>query len=452
MKIVLIGCGTIGKTILEQLATEQHTITLIDTEKDKIAALIEKYDVNGVIGNGASLDIQLEAGVKQADLVIATASSDEINILASIVAKKIGCKNTIARIRNPEYYNQSSILKDELGLSMVVNPELDTAHEILNMISLPSIAKIEHFAKGKVTMLEILIDKHNPLVGETLISISKKFKTKVLICAVQRKDKVFIPTGDFVIKSGDRINITADTNSLNSFLTELNMIKTPLKNIMIVGGGKMSYYLAKELSAKKYNVKIIETNKERAEELSALLPKVTIINGDGTDYDVLEEEGIQAMDAFVSLTNVDEENIIVSMYASKVNVKKCIARVKRKGLVGIVGALEMINPVSPKHIIADKVISYIRALSNSRGNKVITLYRLVHKQIEALEFIAKNNEAVYDIPLRDLTVKPGCLIACILRNNKVIIPNGNTCIQNDDNVIVVTTHKDFNDLSEIFDR
>lgn len=450
MKIVLIGCGTMGRTILEQLSKDEHIITIIDEDKEKIEKIIEKYDISGVVGNGASLEIQQEAGVEDADLVVTITSSDEINILASFVAKKTGAKNTIARVRNPEYYKQSSILKDELGLSMIVNPELETANEIHNMINLPSTNKIERFAKGKVTLVEVLIEEGNPLIGEDLVSIRKKMKTRVLICAVERGDSVIIPSGNFVIEKGDKINFTADTNSINSFLTELNIIKIPLKNIMIVGGSKIAYYLANELSNKKYNVKILETDKKHAEELAELLPKVTIINGDGTDHDVLLEEGIEAMDAFVSLTDVDEENIIVSMYAKKLNVKKAIAKVKREGLVGIVGDLDVINYVSPKNIVADKVISYIRAMSNRRGSNVITLYRLVNNKIEALEFVAKKDEEIYEKPLKELKIKEDCLVACIIRDNKVIIPDGNECIKLNDNVVVVTTHKDFDDLTDIF--
>lgn len=451
MKTVLIGCGTIGRTILEQLAKEEHSIVIIDENKEKVENLIEKYDIAGVVGNGACLDIQEEANVKDADLVIAVTSHDEINIMACLVAKKIGAKHTIARVRNPEYARQSAIFKDEFGLSMIVNPELETSNEILNMINLPSTAKVERFAKGRVTLLEILIEDKNPLIGETLVSIGKKINTKVLICAVQRGNEVVIPSGNFVIEKGDRISFTADTNSLSSFLTELNLIKIPLKKIMIVGGSKIGYYLANELCSRKYDVKIIEQKKNRAEELAELLPKATIINGDGTDHDILIEEGIETMDAFVSLTGVDEENIIVSMYANKLKVKKTIAKVKREGLVGIVGDLDIVNYVSPKNIVANKIMSYTRALNNRRGSNVTTLYRLVNNKVEALEFIAKKEEDIYNKPLKELRIKDNCLIGCIMRDNKVIIPDGNECIKLNDRVVVVTTHIDFDDLTDAFE-
>ncbi|MBR3890907.1 MAG: Trk system potassium transporter TrkA [Bacilli bacterium] len=451
MNIVLIGCGTIGRTILEELSKEGHAITIIDEDKEKVTRLIEKFDVSGVAGNGASLDILQEANVKNADLLIATTTSDEINILACLVAEKIGAKHTIARVRSPEYYKQGAILRDELGLDLIVNPEHETAIEIANMINLPSASKIERFANGKVTLVEILVDDGSPLIGESLISIRKKLETKVLICAVQRGEEVIIPSGKFVIKKGDKINVTADTSSLNAFITELNLIKVPLKNIMIIGGNKISYYLGKEVSHKRHNLKIIEKNKDVCEELAALLPKVSVINGDGTDHDVLLEEGIESMDAFVSLTDVDEENIIVSMYAKKLNVRKAIAKVKRAGLVGIARDLGTINSVSPKNIVASKVISYVRALSNRRGSNVITLYRLVNDNVEAVEFIAKQESEIYGVPFKNLEMVDNTLVACIIRDNKVIIPDGNECIKLGDGVIIVTTHKEFEDLTDAFE-
>lgn len=451
MKIVLIGCGTIGRTVLEQLSKEGHTITIIDEDKNKVESLIERFDVFGVVGNGASLEVQEEAGIKDSDIVIAITSSDEINILSCLVANKTGVENTIARVRNPEYYKQSAMFKEKLGLSMIVNPEYETANEICNMINLPSATKMEKFANGKVNLVEILIEEDNPLIGKSLHAIKKKINTQVLICAVQRGNEVIIPSGSFVIKKGDRINLTADTKSMGTFLNDIGLVKLPLKKIMVVGGGRISYYLAKELSSKRHTIKIVEQDQERAEFLAEYLPNATIINGDGTDHDILIEEGLESSDAFVSLTGVDEENIIVSMYAKKLGVKKAIAKVKREGLVGIVGDLDVVNHVSPKNVVATKVISYVRALSNRRGSNVVTLYRLVDNQVEALEFIAKKQEDIYDKPLKELKIRENCLIACIIRNNEVIIPDGNECIKLNDRVIVVTTYKDFDDLVDAFE-
>ena len=451
MKIVIIGLGTIGKTILKSLSDKGHNITIIDEDKNKIESLIQRYDVSGVVGNGACLDIQQEAGVRGAGLVIALTNSDELNVFACLVAKKIGVKNTIARVRNPDYRKQIMEMQDELGISMIVNPEKDTANEIFNLINLPSIAQVEHFADGRVLLVEIVAEEGCALIGETLISLSKKLNTKVLICAVQRGQEVIIPTGHFAIKEGDRIHLTADAKTLRDFVSEAKLFRSPLKNIMIIGGSKIGYYLADSLSGKKYRVKLIENDFKKAEELADSLPRVTVVHGNGAHHELLLEEGIEAMDALVALTDIDEENMIVSMFANKMKVKKTITQIKSDDLYGMLDELGINNIVSPKDIVADRIISYIRALANKRGSNVLTLYRLVNNQVEALEFLAKKQERFYNKPLKDLKVKENCLIACIIRQSEIIIPNGDVCIQQDDNVIVVTTHKNFDDLSDIFE-
>ena len=451
MKIVIIGLGTIGRTILKNLSTEGHTITIIDEDKHKVEDLIERYDVMGVVGNGASMDIQTEAGVNDAQLVIALTRSDETNILACLVAKKVGAENTIARVRTPDYRRQINEMKDDLGISMVVNPERETADEIFNLVNLPSVAQIEHFAEGKVSLVEVVAEKGCSLIGETLISLGKKLTTKVLICAVQRGDEVIIPSGHFQIAEGDKIHFTSNAKMLGDFLREVNLVKSPFKNIMIVGGGRISYYLADSLAKKKYAVKLIEHDMHHAEELAEDLPKVTVVCGNGTQHDLLIEEGIEAMDAFVALTDIDEENMIVSMFANKKNVKKTITQIKSDDLYGILDELGIQNNVSPKQIVASRIISYIRALANTVGSNVLTLYRLVNNQVEALEFAAKKEGRIYNKPLKELKIKKNCLIACIIRQNEVIIPRGDDQIQLGDNVVVVTTHKNFDDLTDVFE-
>lgn len=451
MKIVIIGLGTIGRNILKNLSGEGHNITLIDENKAKIEALTERYDVFGVVGNGACIDIQKEAGMEEADLAIVLTNSDEMNVFACLTAKKIGAKNTIARVRNTDYREQIMDMKDDLGIAMIVNPEQELANEIFNVINLPSVAQIERFAKGRVFLVEVVAEKGCALVGETLISLGKKLNTKVLICAVQRGDEVIIPSGNFKIEEGDKIHFTSAARSLGDFLAEANLVKSPLKNVMIVGGGRVGYYLASALSQKRYSVKIIEPDQTRAEKLAELLPKVTVICGNGTQHDVLLEEGIEAMDAFVALTDIDEENMIVSMFANKKKVKKTITQIKSDDLYGMLDELGIINNVSPKHIVAGRVISYIRALANTVGSNVHTMYQLVNGSVEALEFSAKREEYFYNKPLRDLNIKKGCLVACIIRRNEIIIPNGNSEIKLGDNVIVVTTHKNFDDLNDVFE-
>lgn len=451
MKIVIIGLGTIGYNILKSIDRVSHTITVIDQDKEKIESVIEHYDVFGVVGNGACREIQQEAEVGYADLVIVLTKSDELNILACLVAKNIGAKNTIARVRNPEYRSQIMDMKESLGISMIVNPEMDTAREIFNLISLPSIAQIERFAKGRALLVEIEIEDKNVLIGETLISLGKKLKTKVLICAVQRGSEVIIPSGNFAIEKGDRIYFTADANSLGAFLNEINLVRSPLRRVMIVGGDKIGFYLADQLSDKGYKIKLIEHDKSRAEELATLLPKVTVLEGNGTQHDLLIEEGIEAMDAFVALTNIDEENMIVSMFANKMKVRKTITQIQNDSLYAMLDELAIKNNVSPTNIVANRILSYVRALDNSRGSNVLTLYRLVNNQVEALEFAVRTQSKLLGKPLKELTLKSNCLIACIIRGEQVIIPNGSSTIEVGDNVVVVTTHKNFDDLADIFD-
>lgn len=451
VKIVIIGLGTIGRTILRNLAGEDHTITIIDEKKDLIEGLIEKYDVYGVVGNGACMDIQREAHVQGADLVISLTRNDELNVFACLVSKRLGVKNTVARVRNPDYRKQIAEMKDDLGISMVVNPERETANEIFSMINLPSVARIEHFAEGKVSLVEVVAEKGCALVGESLISLGKKLSSRVLICAVQRGGRVTIPSGNFIIQEGDKIHFTADVKNLGDFLAEVNLVKSPLRHIMIVGGSRVGFYLADALSRKKYAVKLIEQDPARAEALADALPRVTVACGNGTQHDLLLEEGIEAMDAFVALTDNDEENIIVSMFADKKRVRKTITQIHIDDLFDMLDELGIDNSISPKNVVASRIISYVRALANSRGSNVLTLYQLVNDQVEALEFSAKAPSHIYDRPLKDLTIRENCLIACIIRSNEVIIPNGDSRILLNDNVVVVTTHKNFDDLTDVFE-
>ena len=451
MKIMIIGLGSIGQAVLKNLSGEGHEITIIDENKDLIADLIEKYDVYGVVGNGACMDIQQEAGAESADLVVAMTRNDELNILACLVAKRLGVCHTVARVRNPDYRKQIGQMQENLGISMVINPERETGDEIYNLIALPSVASMEHFAEGKVLLVEVIAKEGCKLIGESLISLGRKLKSRVLICAVQRGEKVFIPSGDFVIEQGDRIHFTADARVLGEFLEETDLVKSPLRNVMIVGGGRIGYYLADRLSRKRYKVKLIEQNPARAEVLADSLPDVTVSCGNGTQHDLLLEEGIEVMDAFVALTNVDEENMIVSMFANKRNVPKVMTRIENDDLFGMLDELGIDNTISPQQVVASRIISYVRALSNSIGSNVQTLYKLVGDKVEALEFAAKKQENIYGKPLKELRIKKDCLVACIIRRDEVLIPNGSSVIQLGDSVVVVTTRRNLEDLADVFE-
>lgn len=451
MKIVIIGLGTIGGDILKILVKDNHQITVVDENKTLVESLIEKYDVQGVVGNGASLDIQIEAGMKNADVAIVLTQSDEMNIFACLVAKKLGVKNTVARVRTPEYRQQIGVMREELGISMVVNPEQDTANEIFNLISLPAVVDIERFANGKVLLAQVAVEADSALVGKNLITIGQTFQTRVLVCAVQRGNDVFIPAGRFVIEAGDKICFTANSKDFRDFLAEANIVKTPLKNIMIVGGSQIAYYLASQLSQKKYKVKLIEENFDVADDLAEKLPRATIVNGSGLRHDVLIEEGIEDVDVFAALTGDDEDNLIISMFANSKGVKKTITQVQNDDLLDMVSSLGIENNVSSKDVVTDNIASYIRALENSKGSNVQALYHLVRGKVEALEFVAKKNDKFYGKPLKELKTKKDCLVAAIIKNNRVVIPNGDTAIELGDSVVVVTTHTDFDDLSDIFE-
>ena len=451
MKIVVIGDGKIGRTIIEHAVQEGHTVVVIDSKFELIEQVINQYDVMGIVGNGASYDIQKSAGVDKNSIVIAATSSDETNILSCLVAKKLGSKNTIARVRSYEYMNQLKLLQNDLGITMTFNPEFEASKEIMKIIDFPEAIRVDSFAKGHVDLVELYISEKSPLIDQSLISIYRKYQVKILVCAVQRDEEVIIPTGSFVFQPKDKIYITATRSNLRKFISKIGSVEEKIKDVMIIGGGKMSLYLGNELIKNKYNVKIIEKDYSRCEELSQLLPKASIICGDGSDQNVLDEEGITSQDAVVCLTGKDEENIIVSMYAYKKNVHKIVTKINRTSLVGIMESISMTSIVSPKDIVASKLVSYIRAKNNSRGSNVLTLYKLVNNKVEALEFQAKENKKLLNICLKDLKLKSNILIAGIIRDGKVIIPSGDDMILLNDHVIIVTTNQLFDDLNEILE-
>ena len=401
MKVVVIGTGKVGRNIVEATRQEGHEVVIIDKKADVIEDIIDEYDVMGIVGNGASYDILNEAGVSGADLVIATTSSDEVNILSCLVAQKIGAEATIARVRSIEYSNQLPIIRDGLGITMPINPEGETANEITQILNFPEAIKVESFANGNVDLVELCIPSDSPLVGESLISIYQTYQIKVLVCAVVRGDEVIIPTGSFTFQAKDRIYITANSRStLRTFFNKSGLQELKLKSVMIIGGGKISAYLGKELLKNKFKVKILEEDYNRCVELSAILPGATIIHGDGTDQNVLTEEGMDHTDAIVCLTGSDEENIIVSMYANQKNIKKIITKINKSSLVGIMESVSLASVVSTKELTSSKIVSYIRSVNNKRGSNIITLHKLVNNKVEAIEFQVKTNKNLLNKPLK----------------------------------------------------
>ncbi|HOD93651.1 MAG TPA: Trk system potassium transporter TrkA [Clostridia bacterium] len=453
MRIIVIGDGKVGSTLIERLSKEDHDIVVVDTNPKVIENAVNSYDVMGVVGNGASYTILKEAEADKADIIIAATNSDELNILACLVAKKIGAKHTIARVRSPEYSKQLLFLKNELGLSMVINPEYETAAEIYRILRFPSAIKLDVFCKGKVEMAEVQIGDNSILDNVRLIDLYDKIKVKVIIGAVQRGEDVFIPKGNFVIKNNDIIHITASHRDLSEFLKVLGIYKEKLKNIMIIGGGKIAYYLATMLSETNMNVAIVEIDEKRCIELSETLPKARIVYGNGTDQMLLAEEGIYDADAVIPLMGIDEENIILSLYANKQNVPKTITKINNSSLVELLGTINTGSIVSPRKVTADRIVRYARALQNSEGSMVNTLYRIVNNRAEALEFLITDNSLpVLHTPLKDLKFKQNILVACIIRNNKLIYPVGKDTIEVGDNVIIISPAeqyiKEFQDIME----
>lgn len=452
MKIIIVGDGKVGAALVEHLSQEGHDIIVIDKNQKIIEQLTNSHDVMGICGNGASYDVQIEAGVSDAQLFIAATSSDELNILSCLMAKKAGAEHTIARVRTPDYLKQIPFFKDELGLSMVVNPEYDAANEIAKVLRFPNATNIETFYRGLVDLAEIKLEEDNPLCNMAIIDIFDKFGIKVLICAVQRKNEVVIPRGDFILKAGDRIHITAPRGVLVSFMKKLKIYKHRTRDIMITGGGKMGYYLARQLcDTGGYNVKIIENDEKRCDHLCDIIPEANIVYGDGTDISVLLEQGIENQDAFVALTTIDEENIISAMYANSLGIRKTVAKVNRVSY-NVLESIGMDSAFSSKAIAANRIVAYVRALENSgEESSVQTLYKLVGGQVEALEFNITADFEEIGVPLRDIRLKKDTLIACIIRNHKVLFPGGNDCIEKDDSVIIVTKRNHISSINEIFE-
>lgn len=452
MRIIIVGCGKVGQTLIRQLTADKHDITIIDKNPETIADVTNSFDCMGVVGNGASYSVQKEAGVERSDLLIAVTGSDELNLLCCLIAKKAGNTSTIARVRNPVYSQEISYIKEELGLSMVINPEFASATEIARILRFPSADKIETFAHGRVEILKFVIEDLSPLKDMTLIDVGKKYHCDVLICAVERGDDVFIPGGQFLLHKGDKVSFVASPTNAKEFFEKIGVDTHQVKNTMIVGGGMIAYYLAYQLRGMGIAVKIIESSRERCEELCELLPKATIINGDATNKDVLVEEGVESCESFVALTGIDEANIFLSMYAkSSSKAKKVITKINRISFDDIINSFQFGSVIAPKRITSDYIMQHVRVMQNSIGSNVETLYNIIDGKAEALEFLIREDSEVTGKPLMDLKLKRDLLIACITRGGKVIIPNGQSRIQPGDTVIVVTTHMGLDDIKDILE-
>ena len=449
MRIVIIGDGKVGYKLAKQLSSEKYDIILIDNNEEKLRKSIERMDVFCVAGEGGSVEVQQRADVPHADLVIACTSTDECNMLSCLIARRLGARHTIARVRNQIYYKQIDFLKKDLHLSMVVNPELIVAGDIPRLLLFPDASKVETFVKGRVELVEFPIHC-GKLEGLSLSELYARFQVQVLVCAVESGETVLIPDGDYILKAGDKLHIAASHQNMEQFFKKIALRKEKIKNAMICGGGRVAYYLASQLCNLGMNVKIIERNRERCEELCELLPKATIINGDATEHDLLIEEGIEKTDAFIALTGMDEENIIMSLFASKQSVSKVIVKINEDRRAMMIDELGLDSIVSAKTATADAILGYVRARRNSQCSaNVETMYQLLDGRVEALEFIIKSENAYTGVPLKDLNLKVNNIIACIARGRKIIIPNGDDSIQVGDSVVIITMTKQIRDLDDI---
>ncbi len=450
MRIVIIGDGKVGRKLTEQLSEENYDIVLIDQNEGKLKAALNQLDIFCITGNGADVEVQKEAEVQNADLVIACASTDELNMLSCLLARKLGAKHTIARLRSPIYYRQIDLLKEDLHLSMAVNPELEAANEVAKILLFPETSKVETFMKGKVELVEFPVREGSPLAGLSLAEIYRKFQIKILVCAAKRGNDIYIPDGNFIPQVGDKLHIAAAHQDLKTFFKSVGRKNIKIKNVLIGGGGNLCFYLARQLLQAGMQVKIIEKNAQRCETLCEQLPRAMIINGDAADQSLLFEEGIKSADAFIALTGMDEENIIMSLFAKTQGVEKIIAKVNEETRAQMVEGLGIDSTISAKSAAADAILNYVKARMNSYSNANIeTMYRLLNGRIEAQEYIIKQKCDFTDIPLKDLPTKQNNLIACIGRRRKIIIPNGDDHLEVGDSVIVVTkehTIKDFKDI------
>lgn len=452
MQILIVGCGNVGQTLVQQLSKEGHNITVIEEKNAVLQDVVNSYDVMGIVGNGASYSIMKDAGIDKAELMIAVTDSDELNLLCCLIAKKAGNCHTIARVRNPIYKKEINFIKEELGLSMVINPEETAANEAERLLKLPSATKIETFARGRAELVKLVIDENSRLCDKALKDIPPDLKKQILISVVSRGNQVYIPDGNFIIRAGDEITICGSSKNTINFFKKLGLPTAKVHSTMIIGGGETAVYLAQHLIALGIKVIIFEKDPVRCKELSDLIPQALIICGDGTDKDMLLEEGVTRVESFVALTNLDEENIMLSMYVKTINPKaKLITKVHRVTYGDIIGSLNIGSIIYPKNITADRIVQFVRGMSASKNSNIESLYRLNDDRVEALEFIVRTGSPVIGIPLAKLNLKKGILIACINHNGEIISPTGDSVIKDRDSVIVVTTLTGLKDISDILE-
>lgn len=449
MNIIIVGCGKVGISLAERLSAEGHDLVMVDLSSEKVEDATSRFDAMGLVGNGASFNIQQEAGVGKADLFIAVTGEDELNLLCCLIAKKNSRCATIARVRNPMYSKEIQFIREQLGISMIINPELTAAREILKLLKFPSAIKIDTFAKGRVELLRFRLKPEIGFGGRSIMDIMSQLKTDVLICAVERDSEVIIPNGSFVLQDSDTLSIVGSLRDTAQFFEKIGVRSKKVKNSLIIGGGTVAHYLALDLLKIGFRVRIIERDLKRCNYLSEMLPGADIIHGDGSDETLLLEEGLASADSLIALTGMDEENIFLALFAKKHTSAKMIAKVNRIAFNDVIDNLDIDSVIYPKYLTADYILQYVRARQNTIGSKVETLYKLLDGRAEALEFSIRESSEVTDVPLMNLNLKDNLLICCINRKGKILTPRGQNTIKVGDTVIVVTTNRGLDDIRDI---
>ncbi|WP_071142329.1 Trk system potassium transporter TrkA [Acidaminococcus timonensis] len=449
MQIIVVGCGKVGRSIVAQLSKEDNNVTVIDTNAQIIRNISTNYDVMGIVGNGSSFTILDQADLAHTDMIIAVTERDEVNLLTCVIAKLNNNKiHTVARVRSPQYAGELAKLQKGLDLTMTINPEMEAAKEISRLLNFPSAIEIFSFARNRIDLLRFRVPPISVLVGRSLKAISD-LTTNLLVCIIERNSNIMVPNGDTVIQQGDVLTIIAMPRDAQSFFKKIGVRTNKCRNVMIVGGGQLSFYLSKLLLNNHANVTIVERDMERCEELVNALPGVTVDCGDGTEKELLEEEHLENMDGFVACTGLDEVNTILSLYAMKHVGRKVVTKVNHVDFGDVIEGLQLDSIVNPKELTAQKIVHYVRAAGNSLESNVETLYKLMNGRVEALEFLLEKKSSIIGVKLADLNLKPNVLIAGIVRDGRLIIPGGQDAFQVGDTVIVVTTHLGFHEIFNI---
>ena len=451
MRIVVIGCDKIGSAVVEQLIGDEHSICVVDIDAGRVKRAFDKYEITGVVGNGASYDVQKKAGVDKADLVIASTNIDEVNILCCVVAKDLGAQHTVIINNNERYYDQIEHLRERFNMNLSVSPEKEAASEVARMLRFPSALQVELFADGKMELIDVILPENSEFVGCSIASKHGKAYPDVQICAVERDGEIIIPTGNLVLEPGDRLSIASTVTGIVKYLKSTGMYQTRIKRVMILGGGNSSYYLAKQILAAGMSVTIIEKDFERCRYLSEQLPKAMIIRGSDDDYELMRNEGLTESDAFVAFTTNNEKNIIAGLYAVNKNVPKVIVSVDEYNLFSVMGELDIGSVVSQNVLAATRILHFVKGLQSAKdlGSKLNAIFTLGGSDAYVLEFTVNEMFSASNMPIKDLKIKPDTLIAMIIRNGKTIIPRGNDYIADGDKVIVVTKQKDVDGINEV---